>query len=318
MMRMTHHRLLPLLLAAAALAAGCKVTPPEPTPAGNPCESNPCNQPHRTTCVAEGSQARCVCDPGYLPRPTGMCVAVDAANCPSHPGDTAEPDDCLANAKTLSEKDGPRSQSIDPAGDLDFFAVDAQEGRIYEVTVRADEGSTLAPRVDLYDVSGTHRDWREGPREAGLGFKALASVRYYVRVSHSPVDPSVGTGAYTLTLVDRGPDDHGDSKEDATTVAPDTQGTPNPVTHTGRFELASDQDWFTFSADASFRYLLSFDPARTRPVVKVIDANGEEAFWEPGKPLPLDVSGKTYLVLYPPQDARIPADYAFTLTSGPF
>jgi hypothetical protein len=31
----------------------------------NPCDPNPCAEPHKTTCVRDAQSFRCVCDPGF-------------------------------------------------------------------------------------------------------------------------------------------------------------------------------------------------------------------------------------------------------------
>jgi hypothetical protein len=267
-------------------------------------------------CVVEEAKARCLCAEGFLPRPSGACEPVTPSNCPSHGGDTAEPDECMASARPLpvaASGSTVRTQSVSPVGDQDFFAVEVQARRIYEAQARTVNG-TLAPRVDLFDVGGVSVDWSEDPAQAVLRFKAAAAGRHYLRVGHSPLDPTVGTGDYTLTLVDRGVEDHGDVREQATPIVADRESGSDVVVHAGAFEVAGDSDWFRFTADSSRRYALRFDGSRGRPAVRVIAPDGRATGWEPGGALSLPSSGEAFLELRPSGDASQPPEYAFTLT----
>src|SRR5258708_6630736 len=125
-------RALPLLLVATA----CVVNQSKPS---NPCLVNgqsPCKDPNRTQCVNENGAARCLCDQGFIARPSGACEAVSASNCPEHAGDSAEPDDCIAKAKPMVPGDPSRTQTIDPIGDYDFVSFTAAAKNIYTVTAK--------------------------------------------------------------------------------------------------------------------------------------------------------------------------------------
>lgn len=59
----------------------------EDTAPVDPCVPNPCDEAHRTTCVADGDDARCLCDPGYIDD-DGACVrSGGVAACPDCPLD---------------------------------------------------------------------------------------------------------------------------------------------------------------------------------------------------------------------------------------
>jgi len=78
-----------LLLLSALHGTACVVKKAD----DNPCDPNPCNQAHRSVCVEEAGEARCLCDEGFITRPNGACEAVGPSNCAEHGGDAAEPDD---------------------------------------------------------------------------------------------------------------------------------------------------------------------------------------------------------------------------------
>lgn len=301
---------LPALL---TLSAACLLG--EPPPPANPCEPNPCNQPNRSQCVAEQGQARCLCDPGFISRPSGACEPLSAANCPEHPGDSAEPDDCMARARLVSADNRPFTQSIDPAGDYDFLRVEGTRPRLYTVSVRP-EGSLL-PRVDVFDQAGLWLNAGDMGQRPPLAFtfKAYATAPYYLRVSHSPLDPSVGTGTYTLTLADAGPEDHGDVPGEATAIVADRLGSSQIPTYTGRLELARDADWFSFPAQAGFTYRLSFNPNALLPTVALFSRADTQRPFLVGRSslltFEVPAGGTTYIALYSPDHEVGP--YNFTL-----
>lgn len=77
---------------ADASDAGSADTAPTDADGGDtapvdPCVPNPCDDAHRTTCVADGDDARCLCDPGYVDE-DGDCVAASGVDaCPDCPLD---------------------------------------------------------------------------------------------------------------------------------------------------------------------------------------------------------------------------------------
>jgi hypothetical protein len=239
------------------LGAACTVLDQPPK---DPCApNNPCTQVGKTTCANEGGTARCLCDPGTLPRPSGACEQVTAANCPEHAGDGAEPDDCLSRAAVLNPSTKlPRS--IEPAGDYDFFRIDASAPNIYLLTV-APEGGSIVPRVDVFDQGGVWLTSGQGNPRLQLGFKARANAPYYVRVIHTPLDPSVGTGPYSLSLAAPIRDDFGDTPNDASTLTPDPANDTSPSQISGSLAYGQDVDWFSFSARQGAHYRVEFNNA---------------------------------------------------------
>lgn len=303
-----------LALAASLVLLGCKV---KSTPPKDPCNPSPCSEQNRSVCVVENGAARCLCDQGFVSRPSGVCEALTLGNCPEHSGDTAEPDDCMARARPMTAADLTRTQTIDPVGDYDFLKIDAAQNNVYTITVKTQ--ATLLPRIDVFDQGGTWLSGTDSPTTAIHSFKAFYGGLHYVRVSHSPLDPSVATGEYTVALSSPGREDHGDGPQDATSVTAYqvASGTTPPVTN-GRFEYTADQDWFVFSGVTGVSYSLAFDPDRLVPSVALYAASDTTTpIWTAAQPtIPFDVpsSGQYYLQLYPPQTAASTTAYAFQFT----
>lgn len=295
------------LLALTALLAstGCIIDAGDDGPV---CTPSTCREPNRTQCVIEGGEARCLCDDGFVARPSGVCERVTEANCAIHPGDSAEPDDCQQRSQPLAADGRPHAQSIDPIGDLDFFRFEARAGRIYSVTV-APEGTSLLPRVDVFDQGGVWLDAVDGKPRAELSFKTPTTAPYFLRVSHSPVDISAATGPYVLTFVEVGDDDHGDGTGSATRIS---TGTGSVF---GRLQYRRDEDWFEFSASTARNYRLTFEgpTGRVLPVVEVYLASDlrEPLFTRQNPTIDFTVpaSGTAYLVMYLPDGSQ--GSYAF-------
>lgn len=303
-----------LLLLATITVAGCECKPSKPA---NACEPNPCNQPNKNACVDEDGDARCLCNPHFVLRPSGVCEELSLSNCPEHGGDNAEPDDCMARARPMLATDQPRSQSVSPIGDYDFIKVDATNRHVYSVTVKG-EGSLL-PRIDIFDQGG---EWLTATDEVGqaqLNYKARYAGLHFVRVAHSPFDPSVATGNYTLSLTSLGAEDHGDGPSEATSISA-TVFNPNttPPSINGRFETKDDQDWFSFSASTSTTYTVAFNPERLVPVMALYDdSDTRTPLWtnqQATSPFSVTSSGRYYLVMYPPQTPGNTSAYDFQFT----
>ncbi|MCP3142476.1 hypothetical protein [Pyxidicoccus xibeiensis] len=295
-----------LALAAALVTSACVVDSGGDTPV---CGPSTCREPNRGQCVIEADEARCLCDPGYVARPSGACERVSEANCAEHPGDGAEPDDCQARARPLVPDGRPHPQSIDPIGDLDFFRFEGRAGRIYAVTV-VPEGGSLLPRVDAFDQGGAWLDSVDGRPRVDMSFKTPTTAPYFLRVSHSPLDISAATGPYVLTFTELGEDDHGDEPDFATSLVPD----PTDSVF-GRFEYRGDEDWFEFSALSGRSYRLHFDGASSRvlPVVEVyLSSDLRRPLFSRRNPtveFTVPSSGTAFVVLYMPDGSQ--GSYAY-------
>jgi hypothetical protein len=302
------HRLL-LLSLATALATACVV---DNTPPKDPCDPNPCTQANRTQCVNEAGQARCICDAGFVTRPSGACEPLGPQNCPEHEGDAAEPDDCQARARTLTFDGQARMQTLQPVGDYDFFTFNATSKHLYTITVQP-EGSPLLPRIDAFDQGGVWLATAEAPQKAEFTLHTRFTAPYFVRVSHSPLDPSSAVGPYSLRISDRGEDDHGDLPDDATHISPDSPA--SPTTRYGRLEYNRDEDWFSFSALNGEIYRVTFDTSRLVPAVAAYVGNDTRQPFLLTRNASFDIhaasNATVYLVAYSPEGSQ--GSYAFSL-----
>lgn len=307
-------RLLPLVL----LLAACKAPPP-----ANSCDPNPCTQAHKTQCAIEDGSPRCLCDVGYLQRPSGVCEQLGPSNCPEHPGDSGESDDCQLKAKPISFTESARSQTIEPPGDYDFFTFNATAKYVYVVTVTP--SGALLPRVDLFDQGGGWLGFEERIGTTKLAFKTRSTAPYNFRVMHSPVDPSPGIGPYTVKLESNGFEDYGDDATEASTQVA-SGPTEAPTTVNGTFEYAYDQDWFAFGGTSTNWYRITFatGPGKTIPTMALfVGTNTTAPKWTAQQadllfdlaPSDIPQSGRVYLVAYGPRDFG--GSYSFTFTRTP-
>jgi hypothetical protein len=127
---------------------------------------------------------------------------------------------------------------ISPANDNDWYKFDAVVGHGYKV-----DTTGVDTYVYVYAADGTtilaESDYPP------LYLSATTVGPYYVRVRHFS---ATGTGLYTLTVTDLGPDDHGDAAASATQLPLGTTGL------TGWIIPAGDNDWFKFDAVANHAF----------------------------------------------------------------
>ena len=167
------------------------------------------------------------------------------------------------------------------------------------------------PRVDVFDQGGVWITSAEAPGRAELVFKAQVTSPHFARISHSPVDPSVATGGYTLSFKSLGEDDHGDFAEEASSISPDPTGTSSPIY--GRFEYPSDEDWFTFRGEQGRTYRVIFDTQYVAPAMAVFaGANLRQpllTFQSADVSFTLPATGTFFIATAPPQATE--GSYAF-------
>lgn len=299
---------LPLFAAAIAVAAfgaGCRIEQP---PATNACNPNPCTQANKNQCLVQEGKAVCLCNEGFVARPSGACEQVTAANCPEHGGDALEPNDCQARATPLAFSVTASQPTVDPVGDFDFFSFTSTAGHVYRAVVTA-TGTSLSPRADLFDQTGELLSTSEGGATIELAAKLYTSGPHFLRVMHSPIDPSVATGAYSIRLGDLGMEDRADGPEGATFIAADVYGT-QPQAHTGSFEFPGDQDWFQITADAYTPYRITFSGTPPQLALWTNPDSGAPEWTVEQAVVDFDVpqGGAAYLAVYPTSGTS----YSFT------
>ncbi len=134
----------------------------------------------------------------------GLAVAKTAPQKPLEPytpsgrAAEAEPNDDATQANTLTLGDD-MSAAIDPAGDVDYFAITVDAGAI--VSFETLPGDADDTQLTLFDTDGTtelafNDDGGEGFYSLIEGWEFAAAGTYYVAVNHYS---STGTGTYVLT-----------------------------------------------------------------------------------------------------------------------
>ncbi len=209
-----------------------------------PCEPNPCVAPGRAVCEVSPEGPVCRCDPGLIEDPeTGACVLEPFGDCEdSHAeGDVFEPDECPPEATPIAAGD-VQAHSIMPAGDNDWYVLDAMPGHIYRFAVTRD--GLRDAYVYLYDSDGM-TSLRAHDSPEAIKYEMPDAGPYYYRVR---AYSNVQTGDYSVTVTDEGLDDHGDGPEDATPIAADGVAVP------GEIQVRGDNDWFAFEAEADRIY----------------------------------------------------------------
>jgi len=212
------------------------------------CTPNPCNEPYRTVCTQEAASFQCSCDPGYVWK-DNACVALTRPSCSPDAwpgGDAAEPDDCPERASTEVLPGSPvRGHTLAPAGDVDWYRLPTQEGRIYRLRV---EGAREEARLyldvltakELAPVAASH----QGFTVVELIFKAPTSEPLLLRLSAFAATTS--PGAYTLTVFEEPlTDDFADTAAGATPLP------AGGVVSSGGLQFPGDVDVHALTLEAS-------------------------------------------------------------------
>ena len=158
----------------------------------------------------------------------------------------------------------PVSGSIEYAGDIDLFAVEALEGGVYLFEVAP--GTLPDAWMEVYDSGGRPLDTHDGPAGSGpprITLKAPSTGDLYVGVGGYGSD----TGTYNLTVIATG-DDHANSVANASS-APVGQ----PVA--GTIGDGDDLDLFAFEAREGRIYQIDVNPGTlSDPWLELLDERG--------------------------------------------
>ncbi|MBN1210690.1 MAG: PPC domain-containing protein [Myxococcaceae bacterium] len=131
------------------------------------------------------------------------------------------------------------------AGDEDWFSFTAQAGHVYEFSCNS---GVINCNVYLTDAAGvTVVSDTATTRAATVRWEFSAGGVYYLRVVAADWSSS---NSYSYRLQDLGLDDHGDTLATATPIVPITTTTLTSA----KFEVAGDEDWFSFTAQAGRIY----------------------------------------------------------------
>ncbi len=177
------------------------------------------------------------------------------------------------------EVGGSATGAVEPIGDIDWFRVELEAGKIYRINAKGDgngdgSGGTLPdPYLGIYDASSSidddpiayYDDIDRFNYNSRAIFAPTAAGAHYLSVK----DASVGTGSYTLSVaewVTSNSEGSVDFFDNAATLASVEVG----GSATGAVEPVGDADWFLVVLEAGKTY--------------VIDLEGSEAGGE--NPLP--------------------------------
>ncbi len=212
------------------------------------CTPNPCTEPHRTICTQEAASFQCSCEPGFVWK-DNACLALTRPSCSPDAwpgGDAAEPDDCPERASTEVLPGSPvGGHTLAPAGDVDWYRLPTQEGRIYRLRV---EGAREEARLyldvltakELAPVAASHR----GLSVVELTFKAPTSEPLLLRLS--AFDATTTPGPYTLTVFEEPlTDDFSDTAAGATPLP------AGGVVSSGGLQFPGDVDVHALTLEAS-------------------------------------------------------------------
>jgi hypothetical protein len=196
------------------------------------------------------------------PHPQPDCQSEAAAG-----GDTFEPDNCPRQAHALTpDSSAGTGRTLFPAGDVDWFRLEAQSGRIYRVEA---EG-TLPLYLDVLQTDGTPvASDHLGQAAVQVRVKAATGGTLWVRLSALSASE---VGSYSLSVRDLGADDHADSPTGARLLQVGGKVA-------GQLESEGDVDVLGFTLGAQSNYL--FEASRTAAsgadlVLELVDAEGTQ------------------------------------------
>jgi len=172
------------------------------------------------------------------------------------------------DATVLLADDSTTTARIEIAGNVDWFAFDAEANHQYQIRGTGVDGQGV--RLTLFDLDGETILETVSISYSGtvlMDREDLPPGRYYLRAAAN--SGSTSRGEYTLRITDLGFDDHGDGPSDATPLA--TDGT---VTD-GDFEVGGNVDWFSFQAVAGHQYQMFALSNGTGVRMRIYDTDGE-------------------------------------------
>jgi len=185
-----------------------------------------------------------------------------------------QPGDASTTATLTGNVDG----EISPAGDTDWYRLEVQTGRRYNLALAGlenAEGQALDPMLSVYDAEGNQlafNDDANGTLNSALRYTPSQNGVVYVEAR---AFSSEATGAYRLGVSsEEVPAD--DAGNDATTRSRASAGR----TTNGNIEYEGDVDWYRFSARTGNRYQITLAGAGEGglgdPVLRVLDRDGNE------------------------------------------
>lgn len=190
---------------------------------------------------------------------------------------SAQTADQPGDASTTATLTGNVDGEISPAGDTDWYRLDVQTGRRYNLALAgvAGESEAIDPMLSIYDAQGNQlafNDDANGTLNSALRYVPQQSGVVYVEAR---AYSSAVTGPYRLGVSSEEvpPDDAGN---DASTRARAAAGR----TTNGNLEYEGDIDWYRFAARTGNRYQVTLagvgENGLGDPVLRVLDRDGNE------------------------------------------
>lgn len=188
---------------------------------------------------------------------------------------SAQTADQPGDASTTATLTGNVDGEISPASDTDWYRLEVQTGRRYNLALAGTgaEGQAIDPMLSVYDAQGNQlafNDDANGTLNSALRYVPQQSGVVYVEARAFSAE---ATGAYRLGVSseDIPPDDAGG---DASTRARVAAGR----TANGNIEYEGDIDWYRFSARTGNRYNITLAGAGEGglgdPILRVLDRDG--------------------------------------------
>jgi hypothetical protein len=189
----------------------------------------------------------------------------------------------------------PFSGRLELPGDRDVFSFSATAGRVYRLACTTSTSDPGAWSVEVRDATGQLRAEESGIRgQATTGLKASTTGTLFAEVR---AEAEAGSGGnYMCRLEDLGPDDHGDTPATATHLTPRTEG---PLL-SGRLEVSSDEDVFTFTATPGHLYRFDYTRAGDALVCQLRlegDASFSETSYIPAQVIDVPAGTRPFLRL---------------------
>lgn len=191
---------------------------------------------------------------------------------------SAQTADQPGDASTTATLDGNVDGEISPGGDTDWYRLQVQTGRRYNlalVGIENAEGQTIDPVLTVYDAEGNQLAMNDDANESlnsALRYSPQQSGVVFVEAREYSGE---GTGRYRLGVSSEDmPAD--DARSDTSTRARAAVGR----TSTGNIEYEGDIDWYRFSARTGNRYTITLagagDSGLGDPVLRILDRDGNE------------------------------------------
>lgn len=194
-------------------------------------------------------------------------------------GAKAQSGDQPGDASTQAQFTGAAEGEFSPAGDVDWYRMQVEQGRRYNFNLDAipdPDGNSVDPVLSIYDAQGNQLAFNDDSNtslNSALRFTPQASGEVFVEARTYNENE---TGRYTLAATSM-PIPPDAVANDVSTRARVNAGTPV----SGQLEYEGDTDWYRFNARTGQRYRITLRGAESAepvgdPLLRVLDRDGNE------------------------------------------